>query len=462
MKHINQLPRKPIEINSAIPQGLNDIILKCMAKDPNNRYQNVEELREDLMLLAASPQNFIVNDSVSTGFERKNDRIQLSEEKTQEQEEQDAQEAQDEINDEKPSRMKRVEAKTAKKARTRKQLILIGVIIAAFAVVAVMLVVFFSPKTTPPINGKVLVPDVVGLSESDAQKMLKSNSLRIGDSFSDFSLTIPAGSVISEDPPAQQEVNVRDVVRLTISKGKKPCTVPLLLNYNLDQATQALKNAGLVLGTVNYENTNDNPADKVFKQAFDSNTLQPEGTAVDIWIAKPIILQKRIVPDLTGLTKEQAMEIIKSKGFLVGAVYEEYTMYPLGVYQQDPVANTEYSIDQNISIKIWVSKGVENLYTGTLTFEIPTYIPDGSQLSIIYVDLSGNRTQVYPRDGTETVTSATKPIEYTYTSNTLNEQRAYYLNINGQDVYSKVLICDKPVVQTTPTVSIAPTPTSGG
>src|SRR2546423_14502011 len=47
-------PRKPSEVNPGIPKGLEKIILKAMAKDPNDRYQNADEVLRDLRELRAS------------------------------------------------------------------------------------------------------------------------------------------------------------------------------------------------------------------------------------------------------------------------------------------------------------------------------------------------------------------------------------------------------------------------
>ena len=47
-------PRNPSEVNPGIPKGLERIILKAMAKDPNDRYQNADEILRDLRELRAS------------------------------------------------------------------------------------------------------------------------------------------------------------------------------------------------------------------------------------------------------------------------------------------------------------------------------------------------------------------------------------------------------------------------
>jgi serine/threonine protein kinase/Flp pilus assembly protein TadD len=49
MKHKNQVPRDPKEINAHIPEELSRVILRCMEKDREKRYQNVENILSDLI-----------------------------------------------------------------------------------------------------------------------------------------------------------------------------------------------------------------------------------------------------------------------------------------------------------------------------------------------------------------------------------------------------------------------------
>lgn len=443
MKHINQYPRKPKDINHDIPQGLNDIILKCMAKDPNSRYQNVEQLREDLMLLAANPELFAVGANVAAASAAP-----------------DEEEAPEDMQ-EKPARIRRTEQRQIKKARSKKQYMLIGGIIGGILILIFIMVLIFKPwgqdSTTP--NGMVKVPDVVGLSESDAQNKIKDSKLRVGESYAAYSTTIPQGCVIKQEPVSGTEIKSLEVVTLTISKGPQPIAVPQLINLTVEQAQQELEKAGLKLGTVHEEKTNDKAADRVFEQQYQYNTMQPEGTSVDIWVARAIIAQKKVVPDLTGLSVEEAKAKIRDAGFLVGGVNQEYTTFPVGVYQQEPAANTEYDVNENISIKIWVSKGIENLYTGTITFNIPDTIPENSTMSIVYVDADNQESEVLQKSP---VNPGDPALTFSYTSNIQNEERLYYMKINGQIIETKTMICNSPVVQATPTPvpAITPAPTA--
>src|SRR5438093_193926 len=47
-KHVKEEPRPPSRLNPDVPSGLDAIVMKCLAKNPANRYQNVDELLQDL------------------------------------------------------------------------------------------------------------------------------------------------------------------------------------------------------------------------------------------------------------------------------------------------------------------------------------------------------------------------------------------------------------------------------
>jgi serine/threonine-protein kinase len=46
--HLNQIPRRPIELRPDLPQGLNDIIVMALAKDPAKRFQTADAFRNAL------------------------------------------------------------------------------------------------------------------------------------------------------------------------------------------------------------------------------------------------------------------------------------------------------------------------------------------------------------------------------------------------------------------------------
>ncbi len=67
LKHKTEIPRNPSEINDLVSEGFSRIILKCLEKDRNRRYQWVEDLVRDLRQLQASPGRDVSAPSIPTG-----------------------------------------------------------------------------------------------------------------------------------------------------------------------------------------------------------------------------------------------------------------------------------------------------------------------------------------------------------------------------------------------------------
>ena len=61
LKHMQEEPKPPIELNDKIPSSVNDIILKAMRKDTNLRYQNATEMLNDLKNSLKNPDGDFVD-----------------------------------------------------------------------------------------------------------------------------------------------------------------------------------------------------------------------------------------------------------------------------------------------------------------------------------------------------------------------------------------------------------------
>ncbi len=88
------------------------------------------------------------------------------------------------------------------------------------------------------------LPNVVGLPDGAAMRELRSLGLLPDDTLRDFSATVPAGSVISSNPPPNSPVGRGSAVALTISQGPQLFPVPDVSGQNADAATAVLQAQG--------------------------------------------------------------------------------------------------------------------------------------------------------------------------------------------------------------------------
>ena len=75
--------------------------------------------------------------------------------------------------------------------------------------------------------GQVTVPDVTGFTRDAAESKLQAAGFNMDNPNSDYSLTVPYGSVISTDPPAGAKVSQGTTVTLTISIGSPSTPTPM-------------------------------------------------------------------------------------------------------------------------------------------------------------------------------------------------------------------------------------------
>lgn len=95
---------------------------------------------------------------------------------------------------------------------------------------------------------KAEVPNLVGMTVSQAQKALSDKGLTDGGSTEEYSNTVAEGKIISQNVKAGKKVDGGTSVSYVVSKGKKPAetvAVPDLRGYSLADAISALSNRGL-------------------------------------------------------------------------------------------------------------------------------------------------------------------------------------------------------------------------
>lgn len=95
----------------------------------------------------------------------------------------------------------------------------------------------------------VSVPTVVGLTQSAASSVITGAGLIVGATTQDYSDLVPAGNIISQDPPAGTSVASNSAVALVVSRGPQFVTVPRVLFQSQAAASGMITAAGLTVGS---------------------------------------------------------------------------------------------------------------------------------------------------------------------------------------------------------------------
>ena len=205
-------------------------------------------------------------------------------------------------------------------------------------------------------NAELKVPDLKGLSYNEAKTLLSEMGLQISKGDEVDSDSISEGLIASQYPAAKTKVDQGDIITVNISRGKKDAVIPKLVGTKFtseNDISEILSKYGYKLGKVSYEESYETPG-TIIKQSPDAGTTAEKKTTVDIVISKA--KSKATVPNLTGMTYDQAESALQSLGFSIGRVTEEENNgFTAGtVFKQYPAANSEYQTGSTVDI--WIAK----------------------------------------------------------------------------------------------------------
>lgn len=133
-------------------------------------------------------------------------------------------------------------------------------------------------------DAKVSVPTVTGMSQSEAEKILKQFDLTVG-SVTTQENEAEKGTVVSQDPASGTEVASGTAINLVISGGMTQVEVPDIKGMSRSEAKSALEKAGLTLGEVS-EDESDEDEGKIISQSPDEGSKANSGSAVNAVISK--------------------------------------------------------------------------------------------------------------------------------------------------------------------------------
>jgi len=207
----------------------------------------------------------------------------------------------------------------------------------------------------------ISVPDVVNLPQATAESTLTSAGLTVGVISNDWSDTVAAGAVISQDPTAGTSVGIGSIVNLVISDGPEPglTIVPDVFQSSEADAIASIS-ALLVVGEITYDYSPAFPvvdAGNVMDQTPSGGALVNIGSTVDIVVSlgpAPIL-----TPDVLGLPQADAETAIVAAGLVVGVItpFPSDTVPAGNVISQSPLVG--YPVGPGTAVDLTVSSGPE-------------------------------------------------------------------------------------------------------
>lgn len=333
IKHIQEDITPPKTILPEIPQSVSDVVVRLCQKRPDDRYQDCEELIADL-------DQIMLNASVDLNGSPNNGGLISDDSLFQVEPEDTAGDAADETG---------IDDLRKKKKRKR---VLIGLLVAALAIAGIV-----AGYHAFSASRKVTVPDVSGMTKSQAKTAVEAVGLTLEVESTEYSDTVDRGKIISQSPKANAMSREGRTVKVVISKGSESVQVPNVVGMTENEAVSALEKANLQVAEIKREYNDSYSSGVVYNASPSAGSAVDKNSKVTLYVSKG--KETVSVPGLVGLTQNDAESRIKANGFTVGTVTQQYSdSYASGVVMsQSPSEGTQ--IEKGTTINFVVSKGVD-------------------------------------------------------------------------------------------------------
>ena len=338
-KHVAEDPVPPRRHNADVPESLEAIVLKSMAKNPDNRYQSANELADDLhrarqgLPVAATP--------VLTG-----ERTQMIDRASHTQ----VLGGPLEIEEPPPRRTGLIIAIT---------LIVVGILGAAGYFLAQALLAGGEP---------VRVPNVRGLQEEDATKELERLAFVV-EVERKVKPLLPPGEVYDQDPKVGEMIDKGSVVTIFVARPPQQVEVPSVVGETEEDATAILEDAGFEVTTEQEESEEEQGT--VIAQQPEGDSLAPRGSEVTLTVSSgPTTVP---VPGVVCEPMDAAQAEIEDAGLVfeeIGSEFSEECQADT-VASQSPAADTE--VAPGTTVQVTRSLGASPPPSPT---DFPSIIPD--------------------------------------------------------------------------------------
>ncbi len=199
---------------------------------------------------------------------------------------------------------------------------------------------------------EVTVPDLSGQTIAVASETLGPVGLRLRvQSGQRLHLTIPAGSVIAQDPPAGVTSRRQRSVKVWISAGARPNRIPALVGQSERSAQLRVQDDRLELLGVAEIRSGRYPSGAVIAQEPPPAT---RSTVVSLLVNRGERAATYVMPDLIGTEGAAAADLLRAQGFRVSVVGDHpYPNVPPGiVLRQYPQAGFQISPGEPISLEV--------------------------------------------------------------------------------------------------------------
>ena len=191
----------------------------------------------------------------------------------------------------------------------------------------VLIVVFMASALTAmrfAIHGRqTKIPKVVGLSKTQAARLLADHGLVLDEGDRYFSSDVPPGRVMSQVPQPGMQVRRGWHVRVAESMGPQRMVIPDLVGNSERAAEINIRRRGLELGSIATAEIPGAPNDQIVAQSPPANAVNVSEPKISLLLAAISDRDSFVMPDLVGQNEDNAVNVIVNAGLHVSGIKSE-------------------------------------------------------------------------------------------------------------------------------------------
>ena len=341
LQQIQSQPKRPRSINPDIPEGLEDIIIRAMQKDPARRYQSAAEMLRDIDEFKRDP---------TVSFEYKYTE---------------------------PEEMSITEnfTKTAKKTKKIKDEqvrsapvvpVLTGITV-AFIIVAILFLIGIMAMVRPFEEvPDTTAPNLVGMDIEEAKKQYSKFNIEVESSA--FHDSYDKDVIYYQNVKQGMTVKEKSTIKVKISSGVQSFSLADYTNFEENQVYAILTDNDIEFTTIT-EYNDDIPEGYVIKTEPGVDTVVDSGTVVIIYVSMGPKNTYATVPNVLGYKLNDAKLMLNSAGIKIGSVTRvDSTQAGSVILSQSPSAGTQVQRGTTIDLVIAMERDSE---ANSVTLDIP-------------------------------------------------------------------------------------------
>lgn len=345
MKHLQQEPTPPSEINSAVSEAMDFVVLHAIEKKPRNRYVSASEMMRDVRLALEHPDTIL---AARAEMERMDRETRIKE-----------------------KNRKRIEKRVKWMRRT---------LVVIFSIILLGIIAFSGYTITERLlrekRKTIEVPNVIGLLSDEGLRILEAAGIKVAVRTDEYALITE--NVIAEQSVAPGSfIMPDDIVTIVVCKSKYDLTTPNLISMHINTAIRTLTDLQL-RSENNYVNDSEHREDTVIAQQPKPGEPIRVGDVIELTISANYVRMPRLI----NQTLFQAQQAILAYKLVLNETNETPVDNPeqIGkIINQIPAPYEEVRTNTTVRLEVGVPAGT--LYDTEVTINLTSAIP-GTNITV--------------------------------------------------------------------------------